>query len=470
MKVLGLAAGVAAFALFMLTAPPEGLSPTGWRVAGVFAWIVIWWLSEAVPLAVTAALPMLLFPFLGIGPPDQIARSYASPLMGLVFGGAMIGIATAKVGLHRKLATVAVRLGGGGPRRLVLALMVTAALLGMWMVSTIVVIIMLQVAVALIAAVAGLKPWEAVEAPDAQRFARAAILGIAYAAGFGGLSSLIGNPVNAIAVGMLARQGGPRLEFLDWLAFGLPFAAIAVVATWAILVGVAFRFRVALPPRETLVAALGVTDAPRSARVRVLAVAGITLLGLVTLPLTKPLVPMLSDSAIVLTGALMLFVLPAGGATGKRLLDWDDARDAPWGVLVLLGGALALSAALSDSGLAAWLAAPLQDLGGAPPWLALLGLVAGVAVLTELVNNFAAVAIAVPAATTLAAALGVDPVAFVVAVTLAAGGGYIVPGPPWLTLAVGTAPARVSDLARGGVWLILMVPALLTAICLAIAG
>ncbi len=332
MRTVGLAAGVAAFALFMLTAPPEGLTLAGWRVAGVFAWIVIWWLTEAVPLAVTAALPFVLFPFLGLGPADQVARSYASPLMGLVFGGAMIGIATAKVGLHRKLAAVAVRLGGGGPRRLVLALMVTSALLGMWMVSTIAVIIMLQVAAAVIAAVAGQPAGVAIENPQAQRFARAAVLGIAYAAGFGGLSSLIGNPVNAIAVGMLARQGGPQLEFLDWLAFGLPFAAIGVGLAWAILVGVAFRFRVTLPPREALVAAMGGTDGPRKAQVRVLAVAGITLLGLFTLPLTKPLVPVLSDTAIVLSGALLLFILPSGEAGGKRLLDWDDARDAPWAV------------------------------------------------------------------------------------------------------------------------------------------
>ncbi len=100
----------------------------------------------------------------------------------------------------------------------------------------------------------------------------------------------------------------------------------------------------------------------------------------------------------------------------------------------------------------------------------MLGLVAGVAVLTEVINNFAATAIAVPAATTLAAALGVDPVPFVVAVALAAGGGYIVPGPPWLTLAVGTAPVRAPDLARGGVWMILLIPPLLAAVCLTIAG
>ena len=157
-------------------------------------------------------------------------------------------------------------------------------------------------------------------------------------------------------------------------------------------------------------------------------------------------------------------------AKGERLLSWEDTRSAPWGVLVIIGGALALSTALAGSGLAVWLAGPLHGLSGAPPWLALLGLVAGVTLLTEVVNNFAAMAIAVPAASAVAVALGVDPIPFAVAVTIAASGGFIVPGPPWLTLAVAAPPVAFRDLVRSGVWFLIVTPPLVTAACLLVAG
>lgn len=462
MKVWGLAAGAVACALMVLSPAPEGLSLEGWRVAAVLALVLIWWLTEALPLAVTAVTPFVLYPLLGVAPADQTARWYASPLIGLVFGGAMIGIAIAKYGLHARLARVAVRLGGGGPRRLVLAVMIASALIGMWMVATIVTIIMLQAAVAVLAATLRDDP----DSHDARQFTRAMAIAVAYGAGIGSQASLVAAPANAIGAGLIAEQTGHRIEFAEWLTFGLPFAVMGVLVAWAVIVGVAFRFRVALPDRAALVAALGDGDEARTPQGRVLAVAVVTLAGLIALPWVKPYAPQLSDAAVVLSAALLLFVLPSGGAKRERLLSWDDTRGAPWSVFFVMGAAFVLSAGLNETGLAKWMAAPLAGLAGFPPWLAFLGLVAGFAVLTEVVNNFACTAIAVPAAVVLATALGVDPVPFAVAVTLAAGGGYIVPGPPWLALAVGVPDVRPADLARGGVWMVAVVPLLIAAACL----
>src|SRR5436190_13651183 len=148
MKFWGLAAGVAIFAIFLILPPPVGLSPVGWRVAALLALMITWWVSEAVPLAATAFLPLILLPLVGIGTADKVAASYASPLLGLVFGGGMIAVAAGKVGLHRKLARFAIRIGGGGPRRLMLALMIATGVLAMWMATSIATIFMLEIGLA----------------------------------------------------------------------------------------------------------------------------------------------------------------------------------------------------------------------------------------------------------------------------------------------------------------------------------
>lgn len=466
MKAWGLAAGIAVLGLMLLAPSPEGLSLEGWRVAAVLAVVLIWWLTEALPLAVTAVTPMVFFPLLGVAPAEEVARWYASPLVALVFGGAMIGIAIAKYGLHHRLAQAAVRVGGGGPRRLVLAVMIASALLGMWMVATVVTIIMLQAATALIAAATRADP----DSPDARRFTRAMAIAVAYGAGLGSQASLVAAPANAIGAGLIARQTGEEITFVGWLAYGLPFALAGLVIAWAVLTGVAFRFRLALPARQELAAALGDGSQAATAQRRVLAVALAALAGLVALPWIKPFAPQLADAVVVLAVAVLLFVLPSGEARGERLLTWDDAKAAPWAVFIVMGAAVALASGLNETGLAKWMAEPLAGLAGLPPWLALIGLVAGFALLTEVVNNFACTAIAVPAAVVLANAVGGDPVAFAVAATLASGGGYIVPGPPWLALAVGVPGVRVADLARAGVWMVAIAPVLIAAIALAVAG
>jgi sodium-dependent dicarboxylate transporter 2/3/5 len=343
--------------------------------------------------------------------------------------------------------------------------MAATAILALCMATSVVTIMMLQLAAVIVAAVAG----EA-DTPDAQRFARAMILGVAYAAAFGGLGSLIGSPVNAAAAGLIARQTGERIDFAGWLVFGLPIAATAVLVTWGLLVAGTQRFALNLPDRGALLAFLGGGEPMQSAERRVLAVALITLAALAAVPLIKTWAPGASDAAVALVGALVLFLLPSGKVKSERLLTWTDAREAPWGVLIVIGGALALSAAMTDTGLAAWLASPLRGLAGVPPAIALLVLVAGAAVLTEFVNNFAAAAIIVPAAAATAAAVGADPVPFAIAVAIAAAGGFVVPGPPWLTLAVGTPPVRLPDLARTGVWLLPAAVLIETAICLMVGA
>jgi sodium-dependent dicarboxylate transporter 2/3/5 len=465
-KLWGLALGALAFATLLIWPAPAGLSIEGWRVAALLALMVIWWLTEAAPLPATALLPFLLLPFLGAGSAEDVARSSMSPLLGLVFGAMLIAAATVKCGLHRRLARLAVRLGGGGARQLVLAMMIATGLLAMWIAPGALSIFMIEIGSVVAAAAIARDMRESALDVDQRRFACAMVIGIAYAAALGGAATLTANPVNAIAAGMIGRQTGVDVGFVDWLLIGAPVAMIGVPLAWFILVFVVFRFEFKLPERAALVTALQADGESSAAQARVVMVAAATFLGLVALPAIKAVAPAATEGAVAVFGGVLLFLVPAGGEERQPLLSWQDAARIPWGAIVLIGGALALTAAISTSGLAAWLAAPLANLAGAPVWLGLLALVVGAALLTEVMSNFALTAIAVPAAIVLAAAIGGDPVLFGVGAALAAGGGYIMPGPPWLSMAATTPPVRFADLLRSGIPLNIAAPLLITAACL----
>lgn len=465
-KLYGLILGLAAFVALLLLSPPAGLSLAAWRVAALLALMVIWWFTEVVPLPVTALLPFILLPFLGVASAEEVAKSSASPLLGLVLGGSLIAAATVKSGLHRRLALLAVRFGGDDARRLVLALMIATVALAMWIAPGVLSIFMIEIGQVMIATALASDPRVVSLDRDQRRFACAMIIGIAYAAALGGAATLTANPVNAMAAGMIGRQTGIEVGFAEWMLFGVPVALLGVPLAWAILVHAIFRFNLRLPDRRMLEAAFEVDGDSKTAQRRVLAVGAAAVTGFVTLSWIRQAVPAMTDGAIAVLAGLMLFLIPAGDGTRQPLLSWEDTRGVPWGVLVLISGALALTAGISHTGLAAWMAAPLRHVDGVPLWLALFALVAGAAWLTELMSNFALTAVAVPAALALATALGADPLVFAAGAAIASGAGYMIPGPPWLAMAVTTPPVRAADLLRSGVALIILAPILITAVCL----
>lgn len=461
LRMAGLVGGPLLFLMLLLLPAPPHLAPGGWHVAALLAWMVAWWCSDAVPAPVTALLPFPVLTILGVASPEQAARSHASPILLFLLGGAVIAIAAAKTGLHLRIARMAVRFGGGGPRRLVLAVMAATAFTGMWVSTTITTLFMVEIGIALAAAVAAANP-----ADEAQlrRFSCAMVIGIAYAALFGGFSTLTGNLFNAMAAGLISRQTGQAIGFLDWLGYGLPIAMLGVPLAWMLIVAIGFPFKVRLPDQADLIAALEAPKGWSSAQIAVASIMAMVAAAWLAMDLIRAVLPGLSDPAVALIGAVLMFLVPSSG--GGRLLTWEDARKLPWGVLVIAGGALALGAAITDTGLDAWLARPLEHVAGMPPWIALLALVAGAVLLTELVNNVAMVTITIPVSIALASAVGADPIPFAIAGAIGGLGGFVLPGAPYLAVAAGTPPVRIADLARAGVWLMLLTPFLITSVAL----
>jgi sodium-dependent dicarboxylate transporter 2/3/5 len=445
--------GVALFVGMLVIGPPDGLSIAGWRTAAVTVLMAAWWFTEAVPVTLTGSLPFLLLPVLGVAKPDAVAGLYMSPVLFLVLGGALIGLAFEKWDLHRRMALAVVARAGAEPGKLLFAIMVVTAFISMWVNNSATTVMMLPIATATLVAVTRTLG-TANPDPDETRFASALVLSIAYASNIGGFSTPIGTPVNPIVIGILDKNLGLQITFLEWLVFGVPLMLVALPVTWWLL-RVAFPFRMQAGSAESIAAAIGKTSPMGTPEHRVLAVVAITSAAWVMLPLLEKLLPGLTDAGIAIAAALALAVIPSGERTtpsrGRFLIEWSDARQAPWYLILLLGGGLALADAVVKSGLSAWLGDSTQAVAGLPLGLLVLVVAAMCILVTECASNVATASIFMPIAATLAMAGHHDPVVVSLAAGLAASWGFANPaGTSSNAMVFATGKVRVADMLRAG--------------------
>lgn len=447
---LSLAAGM------LLAGPPEGLSAPAWRTAAVMALMACWWFTEAVPVTLTGSLPFLLLPLLGVARADQVAGQYMSPVLFLVLGGALIGLAFEKWNLHRRVALFVVSRSSPEPRHLLLAVMAVTAALSLFVNNSATTVMMLPIATAALTAVIGVPAGgAAAHGPDQLRFAAAMVLSVTYASNIGGFGTPIGTPVNPVMLGVLERSLGVQISFVEWMAFGLPFVLVAIPACWWMLCRLTLPFTLPAANRATLLAALGHLPPMGPPERRVIGVIALTSAAWILQPLYQVWTPGLTDAGIAVAGALLLCVLPSGLREGpdsrRMLLEWQDARAAPWYLILLLGGGLALADSVVKSGLSAWMGAALGDVAGLPLLPMLLVIAVMCALVTEAASNIATATIFMPIAIALATAGGHDPVVAAVAAGLAASLGFANPaGTSSNAMVFSTGRVRITDMFRSG--------------------
>lgn len=431
----------------LLAGPPAGLDDAAWRTAATGALMAIWWITEPVGLPVTALLPIALFPLLGVADASAAAAPFAHPLIFLFLGGFLLALAVERWGLHRRLALALLAKTGPRPRGVVAGFLASAAFLSMWISNTASALLLLPIAISVLA----LTPAEEDGADPG--FGAAVVLAIAFGASIGGIGTLIGTPPNALTAAFVEETYGVQIGFARWMAIGVPVIAVALPVTWIVLTRIAFRLRAAaVPGMAEMVAgqraALG--PAPSGER-RVAAVFAITATLWVLRPLLEGWQPAVSDTTIAVAAGLALFLAPAGGAEGGRLLDWSHAERVPWGVLLLFGGGLSLAAAIDRTGLAVWMAGGLGDIGGWPLAAIILAVTLIVILFSELASNTATAAAFLPVVGALAIGTGHDPVVLTVAAGLAASGGFMLPvATPPNAIVYGSGRVTVPQLARAG--------------------
>jgi len=444
-------AGLLILLVLLAVPPPADMSAAAWRVAAVGTLMAFWWVTEALPVAVTALLPLVLFPLLGIAGVEAAAAPYADPVIFLFLGGLTLGLALQKWNLHRRIALRIVGLVGVKPVNLVLGFMAATAFLSMWVSNTATAAMMLPVSLSMVALLVDAPERISTAGRVEANFALALLLGVAFAASIGGIGTLIGTPPNALFAGFMRRSYGIEIGFAQWMLVGVPLAAVMLLGTWSILTRVVFPLPGQEPPgaRERLraeTAALGPMSRPER-------LVGLVFLAAAVAWIFRPLLagafPGLDDTVIAVAAALALFLIPSG--RGGALMDWETAFRLPWGVLLLFGGGLSLAAAISDNGLADWLGAQLALLGALPPVVLVLGLVAITIALSELASNTATAAAFLPVAASIAAGLGLDAFTLTVPVALAASCGFMLPvATPPNALFFGTGYITVPQMARAG--------------------
>ena len=443
-RQIGLVAGPLIFAFTALSAPPEGMSSGAWMVAGLVVWMALWWITEAVPMTVTGLLPFIWLPLGGVLNASETASRYYAPILFLLLGGAFIALAIERTGLHRRLSLAILKaMGtGGGQTRLLLAFMMSAAVLSMLISNTSTTLIMMPMALAVIAGgasspVAG-GPDIAIEQDG---LAGALPMGIAFAASIGGLGTIVGSPTNGIAVQLLDDMIDYQISFAQWMLFGLPVVLLGVPLAAAII---AWVQRVKDHPFNINAAREAIDDAaPWSiAEKRLVPIVAIAFALWMSRLWISPFLPEKSwtDGTIALLAAFALFLVPDG--TGRPLLKWEEANRAPWGIILMFGGGLALAAGMEASGLAKWLGEALLPLEAVPLIVMTLAVVAMIILVTEFASNVATASGIIPVVASLAAALGLgeDAVLIAMPAALAASWGFILPagtGPNAIAWATG---------------------------------
>lgn len=455
-RAFGFAFGVTLFVALLFVPPPPGMPADAWRVTALVGLMAAWWFFEAVPIAVTALLPLVLLPALDVAPIAEAARPYSNPLVFLLLGGFMIGLAMQRCDLHLRIALLIMRLAGARPEMIVAGFMLATAGLSMWISNTATTAMMVPIGLSVIALVADRDPGPAAPGGGVANLPLVLLLSIAFAANIGGMGTLIGTPPNAVLAGFMGESYGRDIGFAQWMVLGVPVAAVLLMLAWLVLT------RVAYPVRGADMSGVGVLirrervrlGAMSAAEKRFSAVFALTVLAWLFRPVLDRALPGigLSDAGIAVAAAILLFIIPANLKEGRFLMDWSATRDLPWGVLILIGGGLSLGTAIETSGLAAWVGEAL--VGGLRHWPlpAIVAVVAVAAMLaSHVTSNTATAAALVPVAAGLAISLGEGPVALAAPLVLAASCAFMLPvATPPNAIVHGTGRVATVDMLRAG--------------------
>ena len=457
--------------------PPGGdLTQAGVSTIAVGALIATWWVTEALPLPATSLLPIALFPLLGVVPIEDATSPYANDLIFLFMGGFMLALAMQRWGLHRRIALLTVSAVGTSPVRMIGGFMLATAFLSMWVSNTATTVAMLPIGLSVLVLVLGDREatpgGEAeAEAVDEQQltgqgasnFATCLMLSIAYAASIGSLATLIGTPPNLFMASFLESEYNINIGFGTWMLVGLPLAAVFLVITWVVLT------RFIYPPemdeisggREIIQEQLEEMGPISRGEKVVLTVFVATALAWILnsiLPsifsgLEGPLSGV-EDAGIAIVAALVLFAIPIDWRNGVFALDWETARQLPWGILLLFGGGLSLANAVSETGVDQWIGSLVSSLSSVPVFLLVAIVIVVVILLTELTSNTATTAALLPILAGAAVGLGLEPLAFAVPTALAATCAFMIPvATPPNAIVFGSGHITIVQMVKAGVWL-----------------
>lgn len=456
-KVYGLIAGPLLFILLMYLPNPDSLDPQAWKVISTATWMIVWWITEAVPIPVTALLPMTMLPLLGVFSITESTATYANPIIFLFMGGFLIALAMEKWNLHKRIALTLIKMTGTHANGIILGFMLATAFLSMWISNTATAVMMLPIAMSVISLLThelGLDQ----EDKRFRRFSLSLLLGIAYSANIGGAATIIGTPPNVVMIGYMKEFYGLDITFTHWLAIGLPVCGLILMLTYLLLVKWFFPNKLGhLEGSEDIIRKELMAMGPISkAEKRVLVIFIATALGWILLqPINQLLgTNLLNNTVVAMAGGTLMFLVPLDLKRGEFLLDWEYTSRLPWGILLLFGGGLCLARAMETTGLIQLIGSYISQGGPYPQWLLVLLLTAVMLYMTELMSNVALVTIFLPVVIGIGQGLNLPPLLLVAPTTIAASCAFMMPiSTPPNAIVFASGLIRMKDMVRTGFWL-----------------
>jgi sodium-dependent dicarboxylate transporter 2/3/5 len=458
-KYATLFAGPLCGVILLFTVPTDFISPVAGKVLAVAAWMVIWWITEAVPVAVTAFLPLVFFPLLGIMNMKAVSAAYANPIIFLFLGGFLLAAALEKHKLHERIALNLIRLTGTSGNGIILGFMISTGFISLWISNTATAMMMLPIAASVINLVRTNENQKPYEMPKAERnFALGLMLMVGYAATLGGLGTIIGTPPNVVFAGLLKEFYDQKLDFGKWMLVGVPVATALLLTTHFMITRFLFPSKIAhVKGSENLIASrLSALGGMRREEARVLMIFGITCFLWIFQEAFNVYVfhqDVFNDTNVAMMGGMLMFLVPSKAEKREFLLSWQDTAGIQWGILFLFGGGLALASGLESAGiiqaLGTWIAAGNVYSG----WI-VFGLIVVTVGLSEIMSNVALVQIFVPVVFGMADGLGVPPVLLAMPVTLSASIGFMFPiATPPNAIVFSSGYIRVKDMFWAGLLL-----------------
>ena len=449
-KKRGFWIGLGVFFIILFSPHPESLSSAGWTVAAIALLMAIWWATEAVPVPVTALLPLALFPLLGVNDIKTAALPYANPNIYLFMGGFILALGIESSGLHKRLALRMLITIGSSGAKLVGGFMLVSAVISMWVMNTSTTLMLLPIGLAVCATVAQTVP--NFSSQERKHFEISLLLGIAYAASIGGMSTLVGTAPNIIFVGFMQETYGLEISFIDWMKLGVPLSAIMLFASWYAITKFVYPVTFIATVETKLQLKNMLYDLGPMGRdeKKVLIIFSLAASAWMLRTVLDNFIPLLTDAGIAILAALSFFLIPSEN-NKTDLLTWDQANKLPWGLLVLFGGGLSLASSIGSSGLGSWIGQGLTILANVPPIILILAVATLIIFLTELTSNVATTSTFLPVVGAVAVALGVAPVALTIPVVLAASCAFMLPvATPPNAIVFGSGKISLPDMIKAG--------------------
>lgn len=463
-QMTGLWLGPLLFVLVLILPGPADLKPEAQRMLAVAALMAVWWMSEAIPIPATSLLPIPLFPLLGILHTKKATAPYASHLIFLFMGGFIIALAMQRWNLHRRIAMQIVKIVGFSPSRLILGFMVATAALSAFVSNTATAVMMMPIGLAIITHVVEEGTKEGLDkeidfSPDQFAFGLNLMLGIAYAASIGGIATIIGTPPNTVLAGYLQTTYHFEITFLDWMKVGVPFVLVMLPLTWLWLTRVANPMKLKKVPGgraliEEELRKMGKMSVPERWTALVFA---LTALAWIFRGQLAPIFPdpkLVTDAAIGMVGATVLFLIPISLKQNLFVMNWEWAQKLPWGVLILFGGGLSMAEGFKVTGLAAWIGSQVKLLEGAPVLILVIAVTTLIIFLTELTSNTATAAMIMPVLSAVAIGLGENPLLLVVPAAIASSCAFMLPvATPPNAIVFGSGYVTIPQMVKSGLGL-----------------